>query len=106
MHIPNVLIVDDSKIIRNALKKNLNNLELNIDESINGDKALEKINNYNYDLIITDLEMPGINGLDLCKKLKKVSRTKSIPIVILSSYDKKRYRIRISIRSCSIYLKK
>ena len=90
MHIPNVLIVDDSKIIHNALKKILNSLELNIEEACNGNEAYEKIISNNFDLIITDIEMPGISGFELCKKLKSLPKTKSLPIIILSSYDKEK----------------
>lgn len=90
MHIPKVLIVDDSKTIRNALKKILNSLELNIDEATNGNEALGKTISNNYDLIITDIDMPGMNGFELCKKLKSLPKTKSIPVVILSSYDKEK----------------
>lgn len=90
MHIPNVLIVDDSKTVRNALKKVLNNLELNIEESLNGNDAFNRIINNNFDLIITDIEMPGMSGFELCKKLKSLQKTKSLPIIILSSYDKEK----------------
>lgn len=55
-----------------------------VDIAQNGQEALDQVQRQLPDLIITDLHMPFVNGLDLCSKLKQVPRTAAIPIILLS----------------------
>ena len=68
---PNVLIVDDEFEVRDIIKEYLEKIiECNIQESENGEDALNKIKMTNFDLIILDLKMPGISGIDIMRKVK------------------------------------
>ena len=75
-------------MIRNALNKILSSLNINVDEASNGLEALKRSSLKIYDLIITDIDMPNMDGFKLCEELKKNPMTEFIPVVILSSYDK------------------
>ena len=82
-----ILVVDDEDNIRLAIKEYLEHENYLVDEAVNGNDALDKIENNKYDLIILDLMMPKMNGFDLLKNIHL-----EIPIIILSAknseYDK------------------
>lgn len=79
-----VLIVDDDPSIRNTLKYTLIGRYITF-EADNGDTAITIANESLPDLIILDAEMPGMSGIDVCRKLKESSRTKRIPVMMISS---------------------
>lgn len=80
----NILIVDDEKNIRFTLKKALESLELNIDDAINGEEALEKIREKEYNLLLLDLKMPGIDGMDVLRIAAE--KWPEIKIIIITAY--------------------
>jgi two-component system chemotaxis response regulator CheY len=81
-----ILIVDDSSMLRDMLSYTLTNGGYSdIIESIDGIDALNQIKQNNYfDLIITDINMPNMDGLSLIREIKKISVYQDIPILILS----------------------
>ena len=80
-----ILIVEDEEDILDVLKYNLHKAGFQTLEAPNGETARNLIREETPDLILLDLMLPGINGLDLCKILKKDEATKSIPIVMLTA---------------------
>ncbi len=66
-----VLVVDDDPIICHLIEEVLVQEGYTVDVSFSGTDALQMIQIYNYHLLITDLEMPGIDGLELIQKVKK-----------------------------------
>lgn len=87
----NILIVDDSKTNRTSLMMLLAQFRYSIFEAENGLEVLDLVSRHSFDLIITDLVMPRMDGFDLCKNLKSREDTRSIPIIIFSDFtDKKR----------------
>ena len=83
----NVLVVDDSKPIRAYQKKLLKLLNLNVFEAEDGKEALELIKKENINFIITDLEMPKMNGVEMVKEIRKIKKIDELPILVLSSTD-------------------
>ncbi len=79
-----ILIADDEKPIRILLTRALKGPNLEIDHAENGIKALQLVNDRNYDLIITDYQMPGMNGFELTRWIK--TNYPSIPIIIITGY--------------------
>lgn len=81
-----ILIVDDEIETRDAIKNNFKRFaHCRISIADNGKEAVEKIKNVFFDLVILDLKMPGINGLDVIKKVKK---EKNFPdILVLTAWD-------------------
>lgn len=80
----NILVVDDDAEIRTYLADVLSNLG-KITEATNGEEALRKIKDNIPDLIISDVVMPGMDGLTLLKTLKSNIDTNYIPVILLSS---------------------
>lgn len=79
-----ILIVEDNREIRHYLSSGLNGL-FNILEAENGEEALEKLKSNEADIIITDVMMPKMDGIKLCKNVKQNLRTCHIPVIILSA---------------------
>jgi response regulator RpfG family c-di-GMP phosphodiesterase len=90
MNQPNILIVDDSSIIRKALSRQLEKFGATIDQAEDGEQGLKMALSGNFDLIISDVEMPHLDGFGLCEKLKDNPGTRSIPVIILSSLESDR----------------
>ena len=79
-----VLVVDDEKDIRELVKYNLAQEGYRVTTVGSGEEALQQANSTMPDLIILDLMLPGIDGLDVCRELKNDSKTAHIPIVMLT----------------------
>jgi two-component system, chemotaxis family, chemotaxis protein CheY len=83
----NVLIVDDSTPMRAVIKKIVKASEFNVGqffEAINGLEAMEVLNNEWIDLVLTDYNMPDMNGLELVEEMNKDDHLKSIPAVMIT----------------------
>lgn len=89
---PNILIVDDELINRSMLKRFLKNTA-EIVEAEEGYTALEKASN-NTDLILLDLVMDGIDGIEVCKRLKENPLTAEIPVIFISAIDDPKVKAR------------
>ncbi|MDR2795740.1 MAG: chemotaxis response regulator protein-glutamate methylesterase [Spirochaetaceae bacterium] len=84
-----VLVVDDSALMRNLISKMIQATEglSVVDTAMNGKFALEKIEKYDPDVIVLDLEMPEMNGIEFLRERRK--RGIRIPVIILSSIAEK-----------------
>ncbi|MEM7179834.1 MAG: hybrid sensor histidine kinase/response regulator [Spirochaetota bacterium] len=82
-----ILIAEDSKTIRTQIKRILETENYSVETAVDGREALEKIQMHPYSLLLTDVEMPNLNGFQLTKALRSHSQEdiKEIPIVILTS---------------------
>ncbi|MGS2764645.1 hybrid sensor histidine kinase/response regulator transcription factor [Sinomicrobium sp. M5D2P9] len=80
----NVLIVDDDEDIRNYLHKELAPL-YHVAECCNGKQAIVRILQKNPDLIISDVKMPEIDGITLCKRIKQNVNINHIPVILLTA---------------------
>ncbi len=83
-NLPTILIVEDHKDMRDFIKQQLEE-HYQIIEAYNGQDGLEKAAKIMPDLIITDLMMPKLDGISLCKRLKKEINTSHIPIIMLTA---------------------
>jgi len=79
----NILIVDDDPIVRKVLGSILKDLGA-ISYAVSGEEAFSIIEKQCLDVILLDVEMPGMGGYEACKRLKGNEKTKSIPIVFLT----------------------
>ena len=82
---PHVLVVDDEASIRELLSKTLALAEYNVDVAVDGTSALERIRAVAFDLLITDLKMPGMDGLTLIRESKRIRP--ELPSIIITGFS-------------------
>lgn len=79
-----ILVVDDEKDIIELIRYNLEKEGLKVITATSGEEAIRRSLNENPQLIVLDLMLPGIDGLEVCRILKRETKTSSIPIVMLT----------------------
>ena len=82
---PEILIVDDSPTARQQLRIILQGDDYNVTEAVDGEEGLSKAKLGDFDLIIADLNMPKLNGIQMIEELRKVPAIKETPIFLLTT---------------------
>lgn len=80
-----ILLVDDSAIAREAEAALLRSLGHEVDEAVDGEDGWARLQNGQYHLLVTDVQMPVLDGIDLTRRVKATPRFVKLPIVIMSS---------------------
>ncbi len=80
-----ILVVDDEHDIAELVSYNLEKEGFDVTTAMDGEEALEKIRVKRFDLVILDLMLPGIQGIDLCRVLRNDPKTRHLPIVMLTA---------------------
>ena len=80
-----ILIVDDEKDIVDLVAYNLEKEGYETLKALDGEKALQLVRTKTPDLVVLDLMLPGIQGLEVCKRIRKVPETAAIPIIMLTA---------------------
>ena len=88
----NVLYVEDNDDVRNQTTKMLSAFFEHIDLAINGSEGFKLFKDKSYDIVITDIKMPEIDGMTLIKMIREIND--SIPILILSAHDDKDFLLK------------
>jgi two-component system, OmpR family, alkaline phosphatase synthesis response regulator PhoP len=82
---PKLLVVDDEEDILELLRFNLSAEGFHVVCATTGEEALEKVKSHGPDLILLDLMLPGIDGLEVARRLKNHQQTQDIPLVMLTA---------------------
>lgn len=80
-----ILLVEDEDFIRDLYQRQLSLANLETDAFRNGKEALAALEKNTYDLILLDIMLPDINGLEVLKIIKKDARSKKTPVVLLTN---------------------
>jgi two-component system chemotaxis sensor kinase CheA/two-component system sensor histidine kinase and response regulator WspE len=80
-----ILLVDDSAIAREAEAALLRSLGHEVDEAVDGEDGWQRLQGGAYHLLVTDVQMPVLDGIDLTRRIKATPRLHKLPILILSS---------------------
>ncbi len=101
-----IFIADDHAIVRKGLKQIVGDTSDMViaGEASNGHEALDKVLKNDYDVIVLDISMPGINGLDVLKQIK--SQKPKLPILALTMHPEEQYAVRVLRAGASGYLTK
>ena len=102
---PRILLVDDNNELRDFLKGALN-AQYEILEATDGNSGLKTLGQEYVDLIISDIMMPGMNGIDFCKAVKNDFETSHIPFILLTAKDALESKIEGAESGADIYLSK
>ena len=84
MKSPTILVVDDEEHIRLLFKEELEDEGYTVELASNGVEALEKLKRSNYDVIVLDIKMPGMDGIQTLGEIKKINKDQ--PVVLCSAY--------------------
>ena len=80
-----ILIVDDSSVVRMSLSFVLKDNGFQVTEAVDGQDGVRKAGAESFDLIITDVNMPNMNGIQLIEKIREGGTNKFIPILVLTT---------------------
>ena len=80
-----VLLVEDDEAIGDLVKYNLERQGFSVDWVLDGKEALERLKEKKYDIIILDLMLPSVDGLELCQKVRQEGKNKETPIIVLTA---------------------
>ncbi len=83
-----VLVVDDSMTVRAMEKKLLQNRGYKVDVAIDGAEGWNAVRMNSYDLVITDVDMPRMSGIELISKMRANEATQSLPVIVVSYKDR------------------
>ncbi|GAI28858.1 unnamed protein product, partial [marine sediment metagenome] len=81
---PNILVIDDEQSIRNTLKEVLEYEKHTVDLAIDGMEALELFRNNQYDIVLCDIKMPKMDGIELLEKIFEIST--EVPVIMISGH--------------------
>ncbi|WYL97790.2 MAG: response regulator [Gloeotrichia echinulata IR180] len=101
-----ILVVDDSITVREMERKLLENKGYKVDVAVDGVEGWYTVSNKHYDLVISDIDMPRMNGIELVSKIKNNPKLNSIPIIIVSYKDREEDRLRGLEAGADYYLTK
>src|SRR4051794_34599994 len=87
---PRILLVDDDPGVREVVSYALRREGFEVDESPDGEDALDRARAGSFDLIVLDLMLPGVSGVDVCRDLRSES---GVPIIMLTAKDAERDRV-------------
>jgi two-component system, OmpR family, KDP operon response regulator KdpE len=87
---PRILVVDDETQITRVLNRSLQTQGYDVHVAPDGDAALQTFGDWHADLVITDLAMPNMSGIELCRKLRAISE---VPIIVLSVRGDERTKV-------------
>ena len=104
--VDSVLVVDDSATVRAFMRAKLAPFRFDVDYAENGETAIDMAQAKNYTCIFLDILMPGMDGYQVCKRLKSSPATKEAAVVMLSSKSSAFDKFRGSWAGCDAYLGK
>lgn len=99
-----LLIIDDEENIRKMLKQSLETDGYRIDLALNGEEGFEKVKEANYDLILLDLNLPGMDGIEVLEKLRE--NDISTPVLIVTGYGSVDSAVKVMKLGAIDYLQK
>ena len=103
MNTATILVVDDEPQLRRAMKATLSDLGYSVIEAKTGEEALEFLRTESPDLILLDLNMPGIGGVETCRAIRETSDT---PIIVLSVRNTERDKVQVLDAGADDYVTK
>lgn len=103
---PRVLVVDDEQTVRKCVKISLVSEGIDCDEAVNGESALNLLNENVYDLVLTDIEMPGLSGLELLKVIRNRMGLGNLKVLVFSGRSSPNEMARMMSAGADDYLVK
>lgn len=103
---PRLLLVDDSRVTREMERRILEDAGFRVEVAVDGDEALRRLLVEPFDALVTDIEMPGLDGFALTERLRSTERFARLPIVVVSTHDRPEEKMRGLRAGADAYLSK
>jgi CheY-like chemotaxis protein len=103
---PRLLLVDDSRVTREMERRILEDAGFHVEVAGDGDEALRRLTAESFDCLVTDIEMPGLDGFRLTEELRRSGRFARLPIVVVSTRERPEDRMRGLRAGADAYLTK
>ena len=101
-----ILVVDDDEMVLMALDELLKPEGYEVQTVASGTEALQKLDESAYDLIMTDVIMPEMDGFELCKRIREKEKYREIPVVFLTAKTRDEDRVRGLEAGANLFLSK
>lgn len=82
---PRALIIEDEQFIRDIYKRQLEKAGVTVDGFGNGTEGLQSVSQNKYDIILLDIMLPDLNGLEILKQIKQNPASKNVPVIMLTN---------------------
>lgn len=105
-HVKRVLVVDDSITVREVECRLLRNAGYDVDSAVDGMDGWNAIRLGSFDLVVTDIDMPRMNGIEFVKQIRSDERLKDLPVVVVSYKDREEDRLAGMEAGANYYLTK
>lgn len=105
-HDQKILVVDDNQTVRKQMELELRNVNADVAFAENGEQALELLQGQHFDIVFLDVVMPGIDGYQVCKTIKRDKDKKASKVIMLTSKSSPFDKVKGALSGCDNYLTK
>ena len=99
-----VLVIDDDAVVGHSFERVLSEKGYDVDTALSGEEGLEDIANRNYDVVFTDIKMPGIDGIEVAERIRK--KCPWTPVVVITGYGTTENEAKASVLGVSGFVRK
>ena len=99
-----VLVIDDDAVVGRSFDRVLSEKGYQVSTALNGEQALETIENKQFDVVFTDIKMPGMDGLEVTERIK--ARCPWTPVVVITGYGTQANEVRASVLGANGFVRK
>lgn len=104
--LPLLLLVEDNYDLQSYLKKKLIEHHYNVLTAASGEKALSLMNKYKVDMVLTDVVLQGMDGVELCRRLSGNAETSHVPVIVLSAISSVDVKVKAMENGAAIFIEK
>jgi DNA-binding NtrC family response regulator len=101
---PQVLVIDDDAVIGRSFDRVLSDKGYEVSTALNGEEALKDMENTEYDVVFTDIKMPGIDGIEVAERIK--ARCPWTPVVVITGYGTTENEAKASVLGVNGFIRK
>lgn len=101
---PQVLVIDDDAVVGRSFDRVLTKKGYEVNTALTGEEGLERIEAKNYDVVFTDIQMPGMNGMEVAEKIK--DKCPWTPVVVITGYGSAEHEAKASVLGVSGFVHK
>ena len=99
-----VLVIDDDAVVGRSFDRVLSDKGYEVSTAVSGEQAMETLENTNFDVVFTDIKMPGMDGLEVTERIK--AKCPWTPVVVITGYGTQANEVRASVLGASGFVRK